>query len=300
MKKQPADWPEDGPVDLSVHDLPHGSSTTEWWYTNGHCEVAGGRRFSYFAAFFRKVQGWHPTTRAPRYAHSVTWAIHDVEGQRSAFVSRVDPVASEEGLRRLKAGLGARDDRLNRALSEILEQGKVPKPDLVFDGRATVSQHWLELEYANDTFKKNRDGTYALKLVDKKRGIGCELKLSPKKPPIRHGHNGVVRGSEDESMFYYFIPRCEVTGTITHKGVTHDLTQGQGWYDHEFGVGIVDDPNIEAESRMPDAEREKFQLERRARWDARQVGWNWISAQLEDGTDLTYYPEQYVYSGESA
>ena len=300
MKKQPADWPEDGPVDLSVHDLPHGSSTTEWWYTNGHCEVAHGRRFSYFAAFFRKVQGYHPTTKAPRYAHSVTWAIHDVDGKRSTFASRVDPVASEEGLRRLRAGLGARDDRLNRALSEILEQGKVPKPDVVFDGRATVSQHWLELEYAGDTFKKNRDGTYALKLVDKKRGLGCELTLTPKKPPIRHGHNGVVRGSEDETMFYYFIPRCEVTGTITHKGVTHDLTQGQGWYDHEFGVGVVDDPNIEAESRMPAAEREKFVLERRARWDARQIGWNWISAQLEDGTDLTFYPEQYVYSGESA
>ena len=300
MKKQPADWPEDGPVDLSVHDLPHGSSTTEWWYTNGHCVVADGRRFSYFAAFFRKVQGYHPTTRAPRYAHSVTWAIHDVEGARSAFVSRVDPVASEEGLRRLKAGLGARDERLNRALSEILEKGVVPKPDLVFEGRASVSQHSLHLEYANDSFKKNGDGTYTLKLLDKKRALGCELVLTPKKPPIRHGHNGVVRGSEDESMFYYFIPRCDVTGTITHKGRTHELTQGQGWYDHEFGVGVVDDPNIEAELRMPEAERTKLQTERRARWDARQVGWNWISAQLEDGTDLTYYPEQYVYSGQSA
>ena len=300
MKKQPADWPEDGPVDLSVHDLPHGSSTTEWWYTNGHCVVADGRRFSYFAAFFRKVQGYHPTTRAPRYAHSVTWAIHDVEGHRSAFVSRVDPIAAQEGLRRLKAGLGARDERLNRALSEILEKGTVPKPDLVFEGRASVSQHSLDLQYANDSFKKNSDGTYTLKLVDKKRALGCELTLTPKKPPIRHGHNGVVRGSEDESMFYYFIPRCEVAGTITHKGVTHELTQGQGWYDHEFGVGVVDDPNIEAEQRMPEAERVKFQTERRARWDARQVGWNWISAQLDDGTDLTYYPEQYVYSGQSA
>jgi geranylgeranyl pyrophosphate synthase/predicted secreted hydrolase len=300
VKKQPADWPEDGPVDLTVHDLPHGSSTTEWWYTNGHCVVEGGRRFSYFAAFFRKVQGYHPTTHAPRYAHSVTWAIHDVDGKRSTFASRVDPSAAQEGLRRLQAGMGARDDRLNRALSEILEQGIVPKPDLVFDGRASVSQHTLELDFANDSFRKNRDGTYALKLVDKKRGIGCELTLTPGKPPIRHGHNGVVRGSEDESMFYYFIPRCEVTGSITHKGVTHTLTQGQGWYDHEFGVGIVDDPNIEAEMRMPAAERQQFQLARRARWDARQVGWNWISAQLDDGTDLTFYPEQYVYSGESA
>ncbi len=300
MKKQPADWPEDGPVDLSVHDLPHGSSTTEWWYTNGHCVVADGRRFSYFAAFFRKVQGYHPTTRAPRYAHSVTWAIYDVEGKRSTFASRVDPVASQEGLRRLKSGLGARDERLNRALGEILEKGVVPKPDVVFDGRVSVGQHALDLDYGGDTFKKNRDGSYVLKLVDKKRALGCELTITPRKPPIRHGHNGVVRGSEDEMMFYYFIPRCDVTGAITHKGVTHEVTQGQGWYDHEFGVGVVDDPNIEAEARMAPTERKQLHEERRAKWDARQVGWNWISAQLEDGTDLTYYPEQYVYSGESA
>ena len=300
MKQKPADWPEDGPVDLSIHDLPHGSSTTEWWYTNGHCVVSGDRRFSYFAAFLRKVQGYHPVTREPRYAHSLTWAIHDVEGKRSTFVSRVDPAAPKEGLRRLQAGLGARDARLNRALTEILEHGIVPKPDVVFDGRVTVSQQQLDLDYAGDTFRKNRDGSYSLKLFDKRRSLGCELKLTPKKPPIRHGHNGVVRGSEDESMFYYFIPRCEVTGTLTHKGVTHDLVQGQGWYDHEFGVGVVDDPNPEAEAALGAAECEKLQLERRARWDARQVGWNWISAQLDDGTELTYYPEQYVYTGQSA
>ena len=299
MNQKPADWPEDGPIDLSIHDLPHGSATTEWWYTNGHCVVEGNRRFSYFAAFFRKVQGYHPVTRAPRYAHSITWAIHDVDGKRSTFVSRVDQSAAREGLRRLKSGMGARDERLNRALTEILDRGVVPKPDLVFDGKVSVSLQSLDLEFAGDVFRKNKDGSYNLKLYDKQRALGCDLTLQPKKTPIRHGDNGVVRGSEDESMFYYFIPRCEVTGTLTHKGTTRPLVQGQGWYDHEFGVGVVDDPNPEAEAALGAEECKKLQLDRRARWDARQVGWNWISAQLEDGSELTYYPEQYVYSGES-
>ena len=300
MKQNPADWPADGPIDLSIHDLPHGSSTTEWWYTNGHCQVAGGGRFAYFAAFFRKVQGYDSVTREPRYAHSLTWAIHDLDAGRSSFAARVDPVASKEGLRRLQAGMGARDPRLNRALTEILERGVVPKPDLVFDGRVSVSLHSLDLDYAGDTLRKNRDGTYTLKLFDKKRALGCSLTLTAKKAPVRHGHNGVVRGSEDESMFYYFIPRCDVSGTITRAGVTHELIKGQGWYDHEFGVGVVDDPNPEAEAKLGAEACEKLQTERRARWDARQVGWNWISAQLDDGTELTYYPEQYVYTGESA
>jgi geranylgeranyl pyrophosphate synthase/predicted secreted hydrolase len=300
VKQNPADWPADGPIDLSIHDLPHGSSTTEWWYTNGHLQAAGERRFSYFAAFFRKVQGYHPVTKAPRYAHSLTWAIHDVDGQRQSFVSRVDPMASKEGLRRLQAGMGARDERLNRALTEILERGIVPKPDVVFDGRVSVGLQRLDLDFAGDTFRKNADGTYTLQLFDKRRAMGCELTLTSRKTPVRHGDNGVVRGSEDEQMFYYFIPRCEVTGRITYRGVTHEVTQGQGWYDHEFGVGVVDDPNPEAEAKLGAAACARLQTERRARWDARQVGWNWISAQLDDGSELTFYPEQYVYSGESA
>src|SRR6478609_8118648 len=52
----PADWPGAGPIDLGVHDLPHGSSTLEWWYANGHLKTADGRNLSFFAAFFRQAK----------------------------------------------------------------------------------------------------------------------------------------------------------------------------------------------------------------------------------------------------
>ncbi|MET0386100.1 MAG: polyprenyl synthetase family protein [Polyangiales bacterium] len=300
MKQNPADWPEAGPVDLSIHDVPHGSATTEWWYTNGHCVVSGERRFSYFAAFFRKVQGYHPVTRAPRYSHSLTWAIQDVEGQRSAFVSRVDQTAAEEGARRLRSGLGARDERLNRALSEIIDRGSVPKPDVVFDGPVSVGVQHLDLEYGGDSFRRNRDGSYSLKLFDKHKSLGCELTFVGKKAPIRLGQNGVLRGSDDESMFSYAIPRGDITGTITHKGVRHDVVKGQGWYDHAFGVGVVDDPNPEAEAKLGTAACSKLQSERRARWEARQIGWNTIAIQLDDGSEVSVHTSQYLQSGDSA
>lgn len=165
MECKPVDWPDDGPLDLSIHDLPHASSTTEWWYINGHCVLDDSRRFSYFAAFFRRVQGYHRVTRAPRYAHSLIWAIHDLSAGHSTFVSRVDQSAAKEGLRRLRAGLGARDRRLDRALTEVLERGSVPKPDVVFDGRVSVATRNLELEFAGDSFIKSRDGTYTLKIT---------------------------------------------------------------------------------------------------------------------------------------
>lgn len=71
--KFPRDWPSTGPIDLSIHDLPHASSTTEWWYMNGHCVVDDGREFSFFAAFFRQLKQRHPKTNEPEYAYSLTW-----------------------------------------------------------------------------------------------------------------------------------------------------------------------------------------------------------------------------------
>jgi hypothetical protein len=45
-----ADWPAEGPIDLAVHDPPHRSSATEWWYVNTHVTTADGHDLSLFAA----------------------------------------------------------------------------------------------------------------------------------------------------------------------------------------------------------------------------------------------------------
>ena len=55
MRRAFEDWPEPGPIDLAIHDLPHRSSTTEWWYVNTHLELEGSRSVSLFAAFFRQL-----------------------------------------------------------------------------------------------------------------------------------------------------------------------------------------------------------------------------------------------------
>ena len=56
---------------------------------------------------------------------------------------------------------------------------------------------------------------------------------------MRHGDNGRVRGAEDEALFRYCVPRCELTGKIFYQGVSHSVTQGQGTYAHAFGSGVV-------------------------------------------------------------
>jgi geranylgeranyl pyrophosphate synthase/predicted secreted hydrolase len=289
----PSDWPGEGPIDLAVHDRPHASSTTEWWYVNGHVDV-GGQPLSFFAAFFRQVKGYDPKTKAPLHAHSLTWGIFD-PGQRFAHtVSRVDPSGPEEGRKRIKRGLGGKDHKLNRALSEILDRGNVPLPDRIFESRVFVHQDRLELQYGNALFRKLDDGCYQLTLSDAAKAVGIDLVIAPKKPPVRQGDDGVVRGSGDESMFYYFIPRCSLSGTVTVRGLAQEISSGQGWYDHEFGVGEREDVDDEAEAKLADEARSRIHADRRARYERRQVAWNWLSMQLDDGSELSLYDELYV------
>jgi geranylgeranyl pyrophosphate synthase/predicted secreted hydrolase len=285
MSRFPADWPQPGPIDLSLHDLPHRSSTTEWWYMNTHFQSADGRRLSLFAAFFRIVKGRHPETKAPEYAHSVTWAISDLDRKTYVSESRVDPSAPQMGLDRIKQGRGSRDPRLNRAISEILERGNVPAPDRMFDAPVFVNDRKLELDFGGARFEKQDNGTYRLQVDNKRAQVGVDLTFIPGKTPARHGDDGVVRGVSGEEMFYYFIPRCQVMGAVTLDGRTQPIVSGQGWYDHEFG-GFFSDlpPGVD-----PTAERKEERVD---------IAWNWAAVQLDDGTDISAYSLVRVADGE--
>jgi geranylgeranyl pyrophosphate synthase/predicted secreted hydrolase len=272
-----ADWPASGPIDLAVHDLPHRSSATEWWYVNTHVETIDGHTLSLFAAFFRIINGKDEKTGAPVYAHSCTWALSDVGSKTYLARSYVDPSAPKMGLERIKNGRGSRDPRLNRAISEILERGRVPAPDRIFEGPVHVGERRFELDFAGARYSKNDDGSYRLELSDKKTGAGCDLTFHPEKPVTRHGDDGVVRGPAGEDMFYYFIPRCRVDGSVTFRGAARPVKQGQGWYDHEFGG-----PRAGDEAAVHPSIAEK--TEGRA-----DVAWNWAAVQLDSGEELSAY-----------
>lgn len=291
MRGYPSDWPASGPIDLSKHDLPHRSADTEWWYVNSHFTAADGRELSLFAAFFRIVSARDETTGAPEYAHSITWAITDASGERYYAESWVDEKAPRMGLERLENNRGSKDSRINRAMREILERGQVPVPDRVFDGRVHVDQRKLSLDYAGCRFDKQPDGSYRLRLHNRRDHVGCDLTFHPDKPAIRHGDDGVVRGSTGEHMFYYFVPRCRLTGTVTLEGREQPVAAGQGWYDHEFGGYITtDDAPPPPAADDPGAHTPGVQ----------DLAWNWTGAQLADGTDISAYEIVDIETGESA
>ncbi|MBW3563997.1 MAG: carotenoid 1,2-hydratase [Acidobacteria bacterium] len=106
------------------------------------------------------------------------------------------------------------------------------------------------------------DGTIELKAsVDE--GDGLSLRLRPEKDPVVNGVDGVSLKAEGVgySSHYYSLTRLSATGELRDEGNVMDVT-GSAWMDHEFGSAVL-------------------------RSD--QVGWDWFSLQLDDGTELMLY-----------
>jgi geranylgeranyl pyrophosphate synthase/predicted secreted hydrolase len=273
------DWPGPGPIDLAVHDLPHASSTTEWWYLKAHVELADGRTASLFAAFFRVLKGRDAETGALQYAHSITWAISDTVRQRYLTQSLVERDAPRLGIEKLDRGEGSRDPRIRRAMREVCVRGRVPHPDRLFERTPFVATGRLELEFDDNRLCKSDDGDYVLRLRCPRQRIEVDLVLSPGKPAVRHGDDGVVKGTQGEDMFYYFVPRCGVAGTVALDGVAVPVVGGSGWYDHEVG-------------RHPEGEASADKGKRD------DVAWNWCGLQLDDGTEVSAYRIVNLETGE--
>ncbi|HWO42672.1 MAG TPA: lipocalin-like domain-containing protein, partial [Candidatus Eisenbacteria bacterium] len=92
---------------------------------------------------------------------------------------------------------------------------------------------------------------------------GLALRLTSLKPPALHGRDGLSQKAEGEgrASYYYSLTRMLTEGEITAGGKTEKV-RGLSWMDHEFGSNQLSDD---------------------------QVGWDWFSIQLEDGTEFMLY-----------
>lgn len=262
------DWPEVGPIDLALHDLPHKSSTTEWWYLHAHFDTNHNRHFSLFVSFFRHALSLDKKTGLYNYSHSVIWALSDLDQKKYYTKSLVDKDAPKIGLKHLSDPKSKKDPFMKKAAIEMLKKGVVPFPDELLKNTPGIPWDKLSLEYDDQTFIKNNDLTYTLHLCNKRDEIEIELVFTPNILPVRHGENGVIYNSSVEDMFYYFIPNCKVTGHLTLKNESLPIMTGTGWYDHEFGARPANKNSIV---------------------DKDDIAWNWIGIQLSDGYQLSIF-----------
>ncbi|HEY0593629.1 MAG TPA: lipocalin-like domain-containing protein [Thermoanaerobaculia bacterium] len=94
-------------------------------------------------------------------------------------------------------------------------------------------------------------------------GDAIDLVLRAAKPPAVHGTDGIsVKGPDaGAASHYYSMTRLRAAGTIRAGGAASRCS-GQVWMDHEFSTSVL---------------------------GAAQEGWDWVSLQLDDGTELMLY-----------
>ena len=107
------------------------------------------------------------------------------------------------------------------------------------------------------------DGARGFSLAAAHGGHRIELTLEQVKPWAIHGTEGVSPKAEGEgrASHYYSGTRMATSGTLTLAGKPLRVT-GESWFDHEW-----------ATNQLTPA----------------QVGWDWFSVQLDDGTELMLY-----------
>lgn len=128
-----------------------------------------------------------------------------------------------------------------------------------WDAHAAVDH--LDLRNGNWTLRMEDDVIHARATL-RNEGL-LKLALNPAKPLVFFGKDGVSRkGASDQAASHYLtFPRLQVRGQLRLDDSTHDVT-GQAWMDHEISSSQLDEG---------------------------QVGWDWASIQLNDGTEVMVY-----------
>jgi predicted secreted hydrolase len=101
------------------------------------------------------------------------------------------------------------------------------------------------------------------RLQAREQGIALDLLLEPLGKPVLQGEAGLSRksGEPGNASYYYSIPRLKAEGEVAIEGQGHRV-QGLAWLDREWSTSALGEG---------------------------QVGWDWFSLQLSDGSDLMFY-----------
>ena len=141
-------------------------------------------------------------------------------------------------------------ERLNRAGPGIA--GADPERRRIWNGNWSVE------------WRRGDEARPVQALAAMHRDAALHLVLEPRKPVVVHGREGVSRkvaGDPRAVSHYLSFTRMAAAGTLTMEGEAFAVT-GSAWMDHEFFSDYLTE---------------------------HKVGWDWMSVQLDDGTDLMLF-----------
>lgn len=120
------------------------------------------------------------------------------------------------------------------------------------------------LDVWNEDWSARLDAAGTTRLLAADRAFGLALELAPPAgPPVIHGRDGISQkgATAGNASHYYSLTRLPTSGTLTLDGETVAV-RGLSWMDHEFGSSFLEEG---------------------------QQGWDWFSAQFEDGSALMLF-----------
>ena len=107
------------------------------------------------------------------------------------------------------------------------------------------------------------EGDFPWRISVNGEDFGLQLFVEPIKPMVLQGEQGLSRKSATpgNASYYYSYPRMRSRGALHVKGTQYSVS-GLSWFDREWSTSALDD---------------------------KQIGWDWFSLQLHDGSELMYY-----------
>jgi len=202
----------------------HPEFQTEWWYYTGHLIASDGRSFGYQLTFFRTG------LRRDRSGQS-QWHLHTLYFAHFALTD---------------------ETRKTFDFREKISRGALEQAGAKTDQLHVWVDEWFVTMEGEDHLLKAHDPSMTVR-----------LRLTPLKPPVVNGVNGVSQKAEGEgyASYYYSMTRMKTEGELALNGETLAVT-GISWMDHEFGSNQLRDY---------------------------QVGWDWFSLQLDNNRELMLY-----------
>ena len=123
--------------------------------------------------------------------------------------------------------------------------------------QAAPFQVWLDDWRVEETAPR----TYRLLVAQEQ--VHLDLELVDQKGPILQGDQGLSRKGPEtgQASYYYSQTRLATNGVVSLSGQSFQVS-GLSWMDHEFSTSVL---------------------------SADQIGWDWFSIQLDDGSELMVF-----------
>lgn len=256
------------PIALPADEGPHPAYRTEWWYYTGHLFAssddapaapamaaapawlaeadADGRRRFGFQLTFFRSSLAPPTAEAP-----ATSSAPPAAGGASAWTT-TQAYLAHFAVTDVAAERFHSAERFGRGALGLA--GAAADPYRVWVGP------WSAAAVASGGPAGGHGAAGGVRLRASDGPVAIDVTLRPAKAPARHGRDGLsAKGPEPgNASYYYSYTRLAATGVVTTAEGAWPV-EGGAWMDHEWSTSAL---------------------------AAGRTGWDWLSLQLDDGTDV--------------